>query len=102
MTDEEILVGEAEQIVKILNTEGFKNILGWIDRRIDLLRKKIIAGETDISVENVSKSKSKTKKIEITVVNINKDYEKHELRVWEMFKRKLQDWEEVVAEERRK
>lgn len=100
MTEEEILLDEAEHIVKILPTEGFKNILSWIGKRVEKLQKRIDTGETDISVENVTKSKSK--KIEITIVNINKDYERHELQVWRLFKRKISDWEETVSEARRK
>lgn len=98
MKEEDILLGEAEHIVKILDTEGFKNILKWIDGRIVLLERRIINGETDISIEQVTKSKAN--KAEITVVTVNKDYEKHELKVWKMFKKKISDWEEVVSKER--
>jgi len=103
MKEEEILLGEAEQIVKILKTEGWGNVIKWVDKRIGICQAKVVSNENDISVSSIeTKTDDKSKKISITIVNVEKDAFKNEIKVWKTFKKKVSDWETMVAEDRRK
>lgn len=95
--DNEIL--QAQRITKTLSTDGGQDILGWVKKRIDLLTERVLTQESDITLGEIKTDK--TKKTNITIINMNKDYEKHEIKVWQMFLKKITDWERMAQNERR-
>jgi len=103
MSEETILLAEAEHIVKILKTEGFQNIVKWINKRIEICQNKILSNATDMSISNVeTKTDAKTKKVNITIVNVEKDSSKSEIRVWKTFLKKIEDWNNLVLDNKRR
>lgn len=93
MSDEfEVL--QAQRITKALSTDGGQEILKWIQNRMATLMNRIASMDTDISIGEVKTDK--TKKVNLTLINVNKDYEKHELSVWKMFLKKVEEWEKLA------
>jgi len=96
---------KARRISRMLTHEGWKDIRQDIDDRIALLTNSIISGKEvvadDFSVETI-RSTQKGKKMEITLVNINKDSNRHELRFWKLFLKKIDDYEQAALEAGRK
>ena len=90
----EIGLPEAEHIEKIFHTDGWKFVENWIKKRISLCETKIITGEGDIEMQNVTVQKSD--KIDITVVNIDRDFARHEIRTWKLLLQKKDDWTKMV------
>ena len=97
--DKDIMEDEAYRIARTQSTEGWKDILNWIDKRINMLSARILSAQmSDENVDVITKENTRTGKINVTIVNINKDYEKHEIRVWKTFLSKMKDYERIVEE----
>ena len=87
---------DVNSIHKMTQSEGWQNVAKWIKNRIFLSQNKIVNAESDINIEKVE---TKTKgKIEITVVNINKDYAKHEIQAFTLLLKKIEDWNNMIKE----
>lgn len=95
-------VERARHIAKMTETEGWKELRAWIENRMSIINTKLLNAEDDILVEKVSTDsiKQKSKKIEITILNMSKDKNKHELLVWRMFLSQIADWERLAREGR--
>ena len=100
MTETEILQAKAERIDRMVSSEGWKDIKEWIDGRINSLVTKVASTEGDTKVEKVEVKEDNS--VHVTMVNIVKDADRHELRFWKMFYKKIYDWQEIALEQRGK
>ena len=85
----------ATAIVRMAETEGFMILKEWIDNRISILTNKILAGESDIRVDSIVKSKKGTK-LDITVLNISKDADRQEIKTWKLLLDKIASSNKII------
>lgn len=77
--------------------EGWKVISAWINSRIENLTNKILSGESDVSVGSVV-HKKRIKGLDMAIVNIIKDSDRHEVMTWKLLFRKIEDFEKIARE----
>lgn len=90
---------EAAEIVRMTETVGYKILCDWIKSRIHTLTGRILSGESDIHVESVVKQKTGTK-IDITVLNMSKDSDRHEIKTWKLLLDKIAGYEKIAFDKR--
>lgn len=89
----------AADVVRMAESAGWKVISAWINGRIETLTGRILAGESDIRVESVVKQKTGTK-VNITVLNMTKDTDRHEIKTWKLLLGKISEFEKIAFEKR--
>lgn len=86
---------DAVAVTRMADSDGFKILLTWINGRINTLSSRVLSGESDISVESVVKQKT-VKKIDITVLNLSKDSDRHEIKTWKLLLSKILEYEKMA------
>ena len=90
---------DAANVVRMVEGAGWQIILSWINGRIETLTGRILAGESDIHVESVTKQKTGTK-VDVTVLNMTKDADRHEIKTWKLLFSKISEYEKIALGKR--
>ena len=91
-------ITRANRIARTIATEGWRDIRQTLENRIQNLTKKIVETESDIVIEKVEHIKGKG--IQMNIVNISKDYNKHEIKVLILFLKEIEKWVNLAKEVR--
>lgn len=86
---------DAANVVRMSQSDGYKILLSWINGRIETLTGKILSAESDVSIASVTKQKVGNK-LDMTIVSLLKDSDRHEIRTWKLLFAKIQEFEKVA------
>lgn len=92
-------IDDAANVARMAEHEGWKVLSAWINGRMETLTGRILAGESDIHVESVVKQKTGTK-VDITVLNLTKDADRHEIKTWKLLLSKINEYEKMALGKR--
>ena len=93
MTNDEVLqqmdAARAQHIARMADMEGWQILAGEIKARIEALTARIISGNDSGTIESTETSRVGGKTY-ITIVQVNRDEYKHELKVWKNFLQRVE------------
>jgi hypothetical protein len=86
---------DAAEVVRMAETAGYKVLMDWIDSRIANLTLKILSGQGDVEVSKVDRQKVGAK-LDLTIVSVTKDKDRHEVLTWNALKAKIAEYENLA------